>query len=104
MNRLVKGLLIGVGVAVVSSLIILLLSRDKQRRFLQERFEQVRGALPEREQVQQYAQQATTHVSQFAGNVKDTALQTMGKVKQAGNDLAEKAKQLTPVSNQVPPS
>ena len=104
MNRLVKGLLIGVGVTVVSSLIILLLSGDKQRRFLQECFDRVRGALPEREQVQQYAQQAATHVSQFAGNAKDTALQTMEKVKQARNDLEEKAKQLTPVSNQVPPS
>jgi gas vesicle protein len=100
MNRRVIGLLIGVGVGAVTSVVVLLLRGEKPRRFMRERFEQVRGALPEPEQVQQYAQQAVARVSQLAGNAKDTTQQAMTKVKQAGSDLGEKAKQLTPVGNQ----
>ncbi len=64
MNRLVGGLLIGAGIGIGVGLIALLLRREEQRRFLQERFEQ-----------------AITGVSQFAGNAKDTVEQTMEKVK-----------------------
>jgi gas vesicle protein len=97
MNHRVAGLLIGV--AIVTSLVVLLLRGEKPKRFLKERFQQLRGTLPEPEQVQQYAQQAATRVSQFAGNAKDTTQQAMYKVKHAGSDLSEKAKQLSPVGN-----
>ena len=103
MNLWVKGLLIAVGVSAVSILIVILLGGEKPRRFLQERFQQVRGALPEPEQVQQYAQQATTRVSQFAGNAKGTVQQTMKKMTRSGTDLGEKVKQLTSVGNEMLP-
>ena len=101
MNRRVTGLLLGVGVGVgaVSSLVVLFLRGEKPRRFLQQRLQQLRGVLPEPEQVQQSAQQVATRVSQFASDAKDTTQQAMQKVKHTGSDLAEKAKQLTPVGN-----
>ena len=77
MNRWVKGLLIGVGVGVICILVVLLLKSEKQRRFMQERYQQLRGALPEREQVMQYGREAATRVSQFAGNAKGTVQQTI---------------------------
>jgi hypothetical protein len=86
-------------VAVVTSLIVLLRA-EKPRRFLQARVEQVRGALPEPEQVRQSAQQVATRVSHLASDAKGTTQQAMTKVKYTGSDLAEKAKQLTLVGNQ----
>ena len=78
MNRIVTGLLIGVG--VVTGLVVLLVRGEKTQRFLRERWQQVRGTLPEPEHVQQYAQQVADRVSQTAGDVKDTAQQAMKKV------------------------
>ena len=98
MNRRITGLLMAV-VAVGTSLIVLLRS-EKPRRFLQARFEQVRGVLPGREQVQRSAKQVATRVSHLASDAKDTTGQAMNKVKQTGSDLAEKAKQLTAAGNQ----
>ena len=99
MNRKVLGLLIGVGVAAVSSLTVLFLRTEKPRRFLRQRFQQVRGTLPEPAQMQKYAQQASVRVSQAAGNAKDTTRQAMKRVKDAGSDLGEKVKQLTSVGS-----
>ena len=99
MNGLVRGLLIGVGIGIVIGLIVLILRGEDQRRFLQERFQQARGALPEREQVQLYAQQTATRVSQFAGNAKDTVEQTMKKMKPSGSDGEEKAIPLSSVES-----
>lgn len=97
MNRKITGLLMAV-VTVVTSLVVLLRA-EKPRRFLQARVEQVRGALPRPKQVGQSAQQVATRVSHLAGDAKGTTQQAMNKVKQTGSDLAEKAKQLTPVGN-----
>ncbi len=98
MNRRTTELLMA-AVTVVTSLIVLL-RVEKPRRFLQARVEQVRGALPGPAQVRQSAQQVATHVSHLASDAKGTTQQAMNKVKQTGSDLAEKAKQLTPVGNQ----
>jgi gas vesicle protein len=102
MNRRIIGLLMGVGVGVgtVTSLVILFLRGEKPRRFVRERFQQMRGVLPEPAQIQQSTQQVAARVSQLAGNAKDTTQQAMQKVKHAGSDLGEKAKQLTPVGKQ----
>jgi hypothetical protein len=97
MNRRTTGLLMAV-VAVGTSLIVLLRS-EKPKRFLQERFEQVRGVLPGPEQVRRSAQQLATGVSHLARDAKGTTEQAMNKVKHTGSDLAEKAKQLTAVGN-----
>ena len=97
MNRRITGLLMAV-VAIGTSLIVLL-RLEKPRRFLQARFEQVRGILPRPEQVRRSTQHLATRVSHLASDAKGTTEQAMNKVKQTGSDLAEKAKQLTAVGN-----
>ncbi len=97
MNRRTAGLLMAV-VAVGTSLIVLLRA-EKPRRYLQARFEQLRGVLPGPEQVQRSAQQIAIRVSHLASDAKGATEQTMDKVKHTSSDLAEKAKQLTAVGN-----
>ena len=77
MNRVVIGLLMGVG--VVSGLAVLLLRGEKTQRFLRERWQQLRRALPEPEHVQQSAQQVADRLSQATSEVKDTAQQALKK-------------------------
>jgi gas vesicle protein len=91
MNRIVTGLLIGVG--VVSSLAVLLLREEKTQRFLRERWQQLRRTLPEPEHVQQYAQQVAERLSQATSEVKDTTQQGMKRVRVAGGDLGDVAQQ-----------
>ena len=93
MNRFVTGLLIGVGAGVVTGLAVLLMRGQKTQRFLRDRWQQLRGALPEPEHVQRYARQVADHVSQAASDVKDTAQQAMKKVRDAGSDLGGLAQQ-----------
>src|SRR6266478_7763570 len=91
MNRIVTGLLIGVG--MVSGLVVLLMRGEKTQRFLNERWQQLRSALPEPEHVQQSAQQVANRVSQAASEVKDTAQQAVKKVRDAGSELGDLAQQ-----------
>ena len=83
MNRVVTGLLIGVGVGVVSSLGILLMRWKKTQRFLRERWQQLRSALPEPEHVQLYVRQVADRLSRESSDAKDTTQQTMRKVPEA---------------------
>jgi len=94
MNRRTTGLLVAV-VAVVTSLVVLLRA-EKPRSYVQARFKQMRGVLPEPKQVRRSAQHMATRVSHLA---KGTTEQAINQVKQTGSDLAEKAKQFPPVSN-----
>ena len=91
MNRVVTGLLIGVG--VVSGLVVLLLRGEKTQRFLRERWQQLRKALPEPEHVQQYAQHVADRLSQASSEVKDTTQQVRKRVRVAGGDPDDVAQQ-----------
>ena len=93
MNRVVTGLLMGVGAGAVTGSVVLLMRREKSQRFLNERWQQLRSALPEPEHVQQYAQQVAERVSQAASEVKDTAQQAVKKVRDAGSELGDLAQQ-----------
>ena len=93
MNRVVRGLLIGVGAGAVTGSVVLLMRGEKTQRFLNERWQQLRSALPEPEHVQRYAQQVAVRVSQAASDVKDTAQQAVKKVRDAGSDLGDVAQQ-----------
>jgi gas vesicle protein len=93
MNRVVTGLLMGVGAGAVTGSVILLMRGEKTQRFLRERWQQLRSALPEPEHVQQYAQHVAERVSQAAGEVKDTAQQAVKQVRDAGSDLGDLAQQ-----------
>jgi gas vesicle protein len=91
MNRVVIGLLMGVG--VVSGLAVLLLRGEKTQRFLRERWQQLRRTLPEPEHVQQDAQHVADRLSQATSEVKDTTQQLMKRVRVAGSDLSDVAQQ-----------
>jgi len=91
MNRVVTGLLIGVG--VVSGLAILVLRGEKTQRFLRERWQQLRRTLPKTEHVGQYAQHVADRLSQATSEVKDTTQQVMKRVRVAGGDLGDMAQQ-----------
>ena len=93
MNRVVRGLLIGVGAGAVTGSVVLLMRGKKTQRFLNERWQQLRSALPEPEHVQQCAQQVADRVAQAASEVKDTAQQAVKKVRDAGSDLGDLAQQ-----------
>ncbi len=99
MNRVVTGLLIGVG--VVSGLVVLLMRGEKTQRFLRERWQQLRSALPEPEEVQQYAQQVADRLTQATSEVKDTTQPAMKKVKVAGNGLGDLAQQTSATIKQT---
>ena len=89
MNRVVTGLLIGVGVGVVTGSVVLLMRGKKAQRFARQRWQQLRSTLPEPAHVQRYAQQIAGRVSQAASDVKDTAQQAVKKARDAGGDLVQ---------------
>ena len=91
MNRVVTGLLIGIG--VVSCMAVLLLRGEKTQRFLRKRWQKLRRTLPEPEHVQQYAQHVTDRLSQATSEVKGTTQQVMKRVRVAGGDLDDVAQQ-----------
>ncbi len=97
MNRRTAGLLMAV-VAVVTSLVVLL-RIEKPRRYLQSRFERVRKALPEPQQIRQSARHMARRVSHLAGEARGTTEQAINRVKHTGGHLAEKARQLTTAGN-----
>jgi gas vesicle protein len=101
MNRVVTGLLIGVGAGAVTDSVVLLLRGEKTQRFMRQRWQQLRSALPEPERVQQYAQQVADRVSQAASEVKDTAQQAVKKVMDAGSDLGDVAQHKAPTMTQT---
>jgi gas vesicle protein len=85
MRRFFTGLLLGVGIG----LLIAPLSGEETRRQLAERFAELRGYLPENEQLNQYMQQVSERVSQTSSNLKDYAQQAVSKVKDTGSSLGE---------------
>ena len=99
MNRVVTGLLIGV--VVVSGLAVLLLRGEKTQRFLRERWQQLRRTLPEPEHVGQYAQHVADRLSQATSEVKDTTQQVMKRVGVAGGDLSYMAQQTSATIKQT---
>ena len=99
MNRVVTGLLIGVG--VVSGLAVLLMRGEKTQRFLRERWQQLRRALPEPEHVQQYAQHVADRLTQATSEVKDTTQQALKRVRAAGGDLGDVAQQTSATIKQT---
>jgi gas vesicle protein len=89
MNSFVKGLLVGVGVGMV----VAPMRGEEMRRLLSQRMQEVRGYLPENEQVNQYVQQVSDRVTQASSDLKDYAQQAAGKVKDTSSSLGNLAQQ-----------
>ena len=85
MKRFITGILLGVGIG----LLIAPMRGEETRRQLAERFAELRGYLPENEQLNEYVQQVSDRVSQTSSNLKDYAQQAVSKVKDTGNTLSE---------------
>lgn len=97
MNSFLKGVLVGVGIGLV----VAPMRGEEMRRLLAERFQKLRGYLPENEQMNQYVQQVSGRVSQASNNLGDMAQQAASKVKDTGSSLSGLAQQATSTVKQT---
>ena len=84
MNSFLKGLLLGVGIG----LLVAPMRGEEMRTIIGERLSELRGYLPENDQIDIYKQQVTDRVSQTASNLKDYASQAATTVKSTANNLS----------------
>lgn len=89
MGRFLNGVLIGVGIG----LLIAPMRGEEMQRLLRERYQELLGNLPEREQLMQVGQQFASNLSQTASNLKDVAQQAASRVQETGNSLSDVAQQ-----------
>ena len=91
MKSFVRGMLVGVGVG----LLIAPMKGEDMRNLLRERFEELRGYLPENDQLNQYMQQVPNSVSQTSSNLKSYAQEAAARMKDTGSGLGELAQKAT---------
>jgi len=84
MNNFLRGLLLGVGIG----LLVAPMRGEEMRNLLSKRASELRGYLPENDQLNQYRQQVTDRVSQTASNLKDYAQQAATTVKSSASNLS----------------
>ena len=87
MKSFIRGMLFGVGIG----LLVAPMRGEEMRRLVGERLQELRGYLPENEQLNQYVQQVSDRVSQASGNLSDLAQQATSKVKETGSQLGDLA-------------
>ncbi len=85
MNNFLKGILLGVGIG----LLVAPLRGEDTRKLIGERLGELRGYLPENEQLDVYKQQISDRVSHTAGSLKDYAQQAATTVKSTANNLSD---------------
>lgn len=83
MNNFFKGILVGVGVG----LLVAPMRGEEMRNLVSSRFNELRGYLPENEQLNQYTQQISSTVNQGASNLKTYAQQAADTVKSSASNL-----------------
>ena len=91
MRPFVRGIFVGIGIG----LLVAPMKGEETRRLLAERAAELRGYLPENEQLNQYVKQMTERVSQTTGNLKDYAQQAASKMKETGGTLGDLAQRAT---------
>jgi gas vesicle protein len=87
MGSFFNGVLVGIGIG----LLVAPMPGEELRRLLLERYERVRGTLPE--QINLPVQQVSDNVSQTASNLKESAKQAATKVRDTGSTLGNLAQQ-----------
>jgi gas vesicle protein len=85
MNNFTKGLLLGVGIG----LLVAPMKGEELRQLVGERMNELRGYLPENEQMQAYREQISNRVSQTTGTLKDYAQQAAATVKSTASNLGD---------------
>src|SRR5947209_14282546 len=88
MGSFLRGLLLGVGF----SWLIAPMRGQEMRQLISERFQQLRGSLPQAAQLGQAAQQSSHPTSKSADEVKNATRQGTSQVKQAASVAGETAK------------
>jgi gas vesicle protein len=84
MNNFLKGILVGVGVG----LLVAPMKGDEMRKVVNQRIGELRGYIPENEQLDIYKSQISDRVNQTAGTLKDYAQQAATTVKSSANTLS----------------
>ena len=84
MNSFLKGVLLGVGIG----LLVAPMKGEEMRALLSERANELRGYLPENEQLNVYTQQVSDRLTQTAGALKDYAQQAATTVKSSASNLS----------------
>jgi len=97
MNSFIRGMLVGVGIG----LLVAPMRGEEMRRLVGERLQELRGYLPENEQLNQYVQQVSDRVSQASGNLSDLAQQATSKVRDTGSQLGNLGQQATSTVRQT---
>ena len=98
MGRFLNGLLIGVGIGVL----VAPMKGEEMQRLVRERFEELRGALPDKEQLKQTGQQVVARTSQTASTLKDAAQQTATKLASTTKQVTTPLKQGKQTSTMTP--
>jgi len=80
MNRLLGGILVGLGLGVDIALVIVVMRNEEMRRRLRTRYEDLRKSLPDGEQLKLTWQQVAARASGTAGQLKESAQQSATKV------------------------
>ncbi len=89
MGRFLNGVLVGIGVGFLLAPV----EGREMRRLVQQRYEQLRSNLPEKEQVMQTGKLVAANLSQTASTVKDVAQQAATKAQETGGALSDLAQQ-----------
>jgi len=85
MNSFVKGILLGVGIGLLTAP----MTGEEMRNLLNERLRRLQGYLPESDQWNTYTRQVSERVSQTASNLKDYAQQAASTVKSATSNVSD---------------
>jgi len=89
MGRFLNGLLIGVGIG----LLVAPMKGEEMQRMVRQRLDDLRGSLPDTEQLKQTGQQVATRASQTASTLKDAAQSTATKVASTAKQATTPLKQ-----------
>jgi gas vesicle protein len=98
MGRFLNGLLIGVGIGML----VAPMRGEEMQRLVRERLDELRGSLPNKEQLKQTGQQVATRASQTASTLKDAAQQTATKVASTAKQATTPLKQGGQTSTMAP--
>ncbi len=91
MGNFLRGLLFGLGLGVL----VAPMRGQEMRRLLTDRFQELRGYIPEKTEINQYTQQISEKATQTAGTLKDYAQQATAQVKDTASNLGGLAQQAT---------
>ena len=91
MGNFLRGLLFGLGLGAL----VAPMRGQEMRRLLTDRFQELRGYIPEKTQINQYTQQVSEKATQTASTLKDYAQQATAQVQSTASNLGDLAQQAT---------